>query len=160
MARRITVKVQSIIAGSASAAALVSTEPLSFWGGYDPDRGDIIDRHHPLKGMKAAGRILVIPAGRGSCSGSGTLLEAIQNRMAPAAIVLGTIDPIIGLGAVLGEELYGIRLPVVVATDHDRGLIMPGDIVTITPDGTMTIECNDDSSPIPFSPNDLPNSRS
>ena len=53
--------------------------------------------------------------------------------MAPAAIVLGTIDPIIGLGAVLGEELYGIRLPVVVATDHDRGLIAPGDIVNNCP---------------------------
>ena len=80
--------------------------------------------------------------------------------MAPAAIVLGHDRPDHRAWCILGEELYGIHLPVVVATDHDRGLIAPGDIVTIARDGTITIDCNDDSSPIPFSPNDLPNSRS
>jgi predicted aconitase with swiveling domain len=135
----VTISAQPVVAGFATAPALVSEEPLSFWGGFDPDRGVIIDRHHPLEGMNAAGHTLVIPAGRGSCSGSGTLLEAIRNATAPAAIVLGTVDPIIGLGAVLGEELYGIRLPVVVVSDADRSLIETGDIVTIANNGTITI---------------------
>jgi predicted aconitase with swiveling domain len=135
-----TVKGEPIVAGEANATALVSTEPLSFWGGYNPDTGEIIDRHHPLSGMIAAGRVLVIPSGRGSCSGSGTLLEAIHNGNAPAAIVLGSVDPIIGLGAILGDELYGDRLPVVVVSDLDQYQIRTGDTVTIAADGTMTIQ--------------------
>jgi predicted aconitase with swiveling domain len=135
----------SIVAGDAAATALASSEPLSFWGGYDPDSGEIIDRHHPLSGMVATGRVLVIPSGRGSCSGSGTLLEAIHNGNAPAAIVLGTIDPIIALGAILGEELYGIRLPVVVLSELERCQIKTGDIVTLAADGMMTILAGVDS---------------
>ena len=135
-----TFKGDSIVAGDATARALVSSEPLSFWGGYDPETGEIIDRHHPLSGTVAAGRVLVIPSGRGSCSGSGTLLEAIHNGNAPAAIVLGLVDPIIGLGAILGEELYGYRLPVVVVSDLDDCQIKTGDTVTIKVDGTLMIE--------------------
>ena len=128
-----------IVAGAASAHALVSAEPLSFWGGYDPESGKIIDHHHPLAGMTAARRVLVIPSGRGSCSGSGTVFEAIRNDEAPAAIVLGAIDPIIALGAILADELYGNRLPVVVA-DLRQLQIKTGDLVTIASGGTMTIQ--------------------
>jgi predicted aconitase with swiveling domain len=135
-----TIHGDPIVTGDATARALVSSVPLSFWGGYDPDTGEIIDRHHPLSGMVAAGRVLVIPSGRGSCSGSGTLLEAIHNCNAPAAIVLGSVDPIIGLGAILGEELYGNRIPVVVISDLDGCQIKTGDSVTITGDGTVTIQ--------------------
>lgn len=134
-----TLHAKSIVAGDAAATALVSSAPLSFWGGYDPDSGEIIDRYHPLSGRVATGRVLVIPSGRGSCSGSGTLLEAIHNGNAPAAIVLGSIDPIIALGAILGEELYGIRLPVVVVQDFERRQIKTGDAVTLSADGMMTI---------------------
>lgn len=139
-----TVQGQPIVAGRASAVALASGEPLSFWGGYDPDTGEIIDRHHPLSGSIAAGRVLVIPSGRGSCSGSGTLLEAIHNGNAPAAIVLGTVDPIIGLGAILGDELHGHQVPVVVVPDLRRIQIETGDLVTITADGMVTIQAQAD----------------
>jgi len=128
-----------IVAGDVAATVLASSEPLSFWGGYDPDSGEIIDRHHPLSGMVATGRVLVIPSGRGSCSGSGTLLEAIHNGNAPAAIILGAIDPIIALGAILGEELYGVRLPVVVVSALERYQIRTGDAITLAADGMMTI---------------------
>ena len=112
---------KSIVAGAADAdSALVTDEPLASGAGSTRDTGEIIDRHHPLSGMVAAGRVLVIPSGRGSCSGSGTLLEAIHNGTAPAAILLGSVDPIIGLGAILGDELYGHRLPVVVLSDPDH----------------------------------------
>ncbi|MFN8425100.1 MAG: hypothetical protein U0X87_02420 [Anaerolineales bacterium] len=38
--------------------ALVSREPLSFWGGYDWKTGEIIDRRHPLSGEIAKGEFL------------------------------------------------------------------------------------------------------
>lgn len=129
---------QPVVAGAAQGAALVADVPLSFWGGFDPESGEILDRRHPLAGMTATGRVLVIPSGRGSCSGSGVILEAIRNGTAPAAIILSRLDPIIGLGAILGDELYGACPVIVVVADEDRRRIGPGALVTISADGTVT----------------------
>lgn len=129
-----------LIAGTARASALAADVPLSLWGGLDPETGTIIDRHHPLAGACLAGRILCLPAGRGSCSASGVLLEAIRAGTAPAAIVLSRPDPVIGLGAILGEELYGRTVPVVVVAEAERARIRAGDLVAIAPDGTVTVE--------------------
>jgi len=73
-----------LVDGNASGPLLVSDVGISFWGGIDPQSGNIIDEHHPLKGSNVSGKILVIPSGRGSCSGSGALLELIVNNCAPA----------------------------------------------------------------------------
>lgn len=104
----------SVVAGVAAGELLVTTEPLSFWGGLDPASGEIIDRRHPLSGQCVTGRILAVPHGRGSCSASGVLLEAICNGTGPAAILTSKLDPIIGLGAILADELYGRVVPVAV----------------------------------------------
>jgi len=91
---------------------LVVDVPLSFWGGVDPATGRVIDRHHPLHGASLAGRVLVMPSGRGSCSASGVLLESICLGTGPAAILTLRPDPILVLGAVLAEELHGLTMPV------------------------------------------------
>ena len=65
-----------VIPGDAEGIALVSDEPLSFWGGYDHRTGEIIDRRHPLAGQIAAGRILCLPFSRGSSTTTAVLLEA------------------------------------------------------------------------------------
>jgi predicted aconitase with swiveling domain len=57
--------------GLAEGPVLSSTVGLSFWGGVDPETGIIIDHHHPLRGSSVVGKILVMPGGRGSCTGSG-----------------------------------------------------------------------------------------
>ncbi len=81
-----------IIRGQASGAALVSQEPLSFWGGYDWKTGEIIDRRHPLSGSIAKDKILVIPFTRGSSTTTAVLLEAIRAQTAPAAIITTDTD--------------------------------------------------------------------
>ncbi len=133
------VRGQAVVAGSARAEALAADAPLSFWGGFDPDAGIIIDRRHPLSGCLATGRVLVIPSGRGSCSGSGVLLEAIHNGTAPAAIISSRLDPVIGLGCILGDELYARHLPMVVVPDQDRLLIETGDLIEIDELGLITV---------------------
>src|SRR5205809_217573 len=55
------VAVRAIVAGNAEGDALVTSDALSFRGGYDFHTGEIIDRHHPLAGTRAAGRILAVP---------------------------------------------------------------------------------------------------
>ena len=132
---------EAVTAGSARGEALTADIPLSFWGGFDPETGVIIDQRHPLVGCNAAGRVLVLPAGRGSCSGSGVLLEAIRNGTAPAAILTSRLDPIIGLGCILGDELYGSCPPLLVISDDDRRQIANGDLISVDQRAVITVTC-------------------
>ena len=99
-------EVTVLVAGAASGTALVLEEPLSFWGGIEPETGRIIDRRHPQLGLEVTGRILVMPIGRGSSSSSTVFAEAIRRGTAPAAVFLHEIDPIVALGAVVAQRLY------------------------------------------------------
>jgi predicted aconitase with swiveling domain len=96
------------------ATALVLDEPLSLWGGVDPESGEIIDAHHPQHGANVRGRVLVMPGGRGSSSSASVLAEAARAGTAPSAILLAEPDLILAIGAQVAEELYGIRIPIVV----------------------------------------------
>jgi predicted aconitase with swiveling domain len=108
-------EVSAFVVGTAEGDVLILDEPLSLWGGLDPATGDVIDVRHPQRGARVAGRVLLLPAGRGSSSSSTILAEAIRAGTAPAAIVLGEPDPILALGAIVGRELYGTVVPIVVA---------------------------------------------
>lgn len=109
------------MAGTAVAPALVLDEPLSLWGGLDPETGRIIDQRHPQVGEVVTGKVLVLPAGRGSSSASSILLEAIRAQTAPAAIITAEVDGILALGAAVGKALYDVALPVlVVGEDYGR----------------------------------------
>lgn len=109
---------RTLVAGAAAGVVLVLEEPLSLWGGLDPATGRVIDVRHPQHGAIVTDRVLVMPGGRGSSSSSSALAEAIRAGTAPAAIVLGEPDPILALGAIVGRELFGARVPVV-ALDED-----------------------------------------
>jgi predicted aconitase with swiveling domain len=111
---RIAVVGVALTSGRAAAPVLVLDEPLSFWGGVDAVSGAIIDTHHPQVGQPVAGRILMLHSGRGSSSSSSVLAETIRNRVGPAAILLVSSDPILALGCLVAEELYGVQVPVVV----------------------------------------------
>jgi uncharacterized protein len=101
-------------AGEAAGPALLLDDPLSLWGGIDVATGRIIDRSHPQLGACVTGTILVMPGGRGSSSSASVLAEAVRRRTGPAGIVLGTPDPILTVGALVAESLYGLRCPIVV----------------------------------------------
>jgi predicted aconitase with swiveling domain len=104
---------RAVVPGRAEGPALITREPLSFWGGYDPDTGEITDRSHPLSGVIAAGRVLVVPETRGSSTTTAVLLEAIRRGTAPAAFVTRGVDAFLALAAVVAEEMYGGAPPVV-----------------------------------------------
>ena len=108
---------RTLVSGSGEGPALVLDEPLSFWGGLDPATGRVTDVHHPQAGAEVAGRVLVMPGGRGSSSSSSVLAEAIRAHTAPVAIALLQPDPILALGAIVARELYGIAVPVVVVDE-------------------------------------------
>ena len=128
-----------VVAGSAEGAALVSKEPLSFWGGLCPRTGKIIDRRHERSGAVVAGKIFVFPQGRGSSTSSATLLESIRTGVAPAAIINLRVDPILALGSIVSDELYRKPVPIVVLAEKDFYSIRENDHLTIEPDGKVLV---------------------
>ena len=107
---------RSVVGGAASGPVVSLREPLSFWGGFDPETGVVIDQRHPDRGRRLAESIVLVERGRGSSSGSSVLAEAIRVGTAPAAMVMCHDDEIIALGAIAAEELYGRTMPVVIAS--------------------------------------------
>jgi predicted aconitase with swiveling domain len=128
-----------IVAGSAQGAALVSKEPISFWGGVCPRTGEIIDRRHELSGAIVTGRVFVFPQGRGSSTSSATLMESIAAGVAPAAIINLKVEPILALGSIVSDELYHQAVPIVVLQEKDFFSIKENDHLTIEPDGTVKV---------------------
>jgi len=101
-----------ILRGSAVGGILATDEPLSFWGGVDPATGRIIDVHHPLHGECLTGRILVMPSSRGSCTGSGVLLDLVLSGRGPAALIFREAEDVLTLGALVAEGMFCAALPV------------------------------------------------
>lgn len=127
-----------LAAGTAAARALVLREPLSLWGGMDPATGELIDAHHPQRGVSLAGRVVVMAAVRGSSSASSVLAEAVRAGCAPAAFLLGETDLILAVGAAVAEELYGMRVPVVVLPPGQLAQIRDDALLRVDEDGSVT----------------------
>lgn len=129
-----------IVHGQGEGPVLATTVPLSLWGGLNPHTGEIVDRHHPLSGQRVAGRVLVMPYGRGSSTASGVLLEAIVTEQAPAAILLAEVDEIIALGAIVADEIFSKRLPVVVLDPDSFQRALQASHARITEDGSVILQ--------------------
>jgi cis-L-3-hydroxyproline dehydratase len=102
----------SILSGHATGPIVATREALSFWGGVDPATGQVIDVHHPLHGKSLTGAILLMPSSRGSCTGSGVLLDLILTGRGPAALIFTEAEDVLTLGALVAAEMFGKPLPV------------------------------------------------
>ncbi len=111
--------------------ALVLDEPLSLWGGLDPATGRIVDARHPQRGASVSGRVLAMSAVRGSSSSSSVLAEAVRAGTAPLAVLLGERDLILSVGSAVAEELYGVRVPIVVWPRARLAALRTGDRVIV-----------------------------
>lgn len=148
----------AIMPGRVSGRVLASSEPLSFWGGVDPANGRVIDTRHPLHGACISGRILMLPSSRGSCSGSGVLLDLVLGGRGPAAIVFSEPEYVLTLGALIASEMFGRSLPVLrldresfakfadlpdLAIEEDR--ILAGDhVLPVLPPLTARLDLTDE----------------
>ena len=128
-----------LVAGEGEGELLLLAEPLSLWGGLDPETGEIIDRRHPAAGRNVRGRVLALPAGRGSSSASSILLEAVRLGTAPAAIISAEADPILALGAAVAREMYGAAPPVVVLAPAAYGQLRDGRRVRVDAGGRVSL---------------------
>ena len=128
-----------IVPGSGEGTALVSTEPLSFWGGVCPRTGEIIDRRHELSGENVTGKVFVFPTGRGSSTSSAVLMQSIKAGVAPAAIINLSIDPMLALGSIVSDELYQRTVPIVILRQEDFLSIKQDDHLDVKPNGRVLV---------------------
>ncbi len=126
--------------GMARGDALVLDEALSFWGGFDARTGNIIDAHHPQRGLCVAGRFLILPESRGSAGTPAGVAEAIRHGVGPVAIALGKADVNVAVGAMVAAALYGIEVPVLVIADVDRARLRSGDRIEADRQGRLRVE--------------------
>ncbi|MDQ2066975.1 aconitase family protein [Xinfangfangia sp. CPCC 101601] len=128
------IQARFILEGVATGDVLATDEPISFWGGVDPASGKVIDVHHPLHGQSLAGRVLVMPGTRGSCTGSGVLLDMALNGKAPAAVIFSQPEDVVTLGALIAGEMFNCGLPVLRVSEAERQLLAASARVVVTPE--------------------------
>lgn len=116
-------KGRAIVEGTSTAEALVSMKPISFLGGVDPADGKIIEKNHDLCGACVKGKVLVFPHGHGSTVGSYVMYSLAKKGLAPAAIINQTADPVVVVGAIIGN------IPMIDKVDISK--IRTGDTVEV-----------------------------
>lgn len=129
------IQASPVVPGAAVGEVLASQEPLSLWGGYDQETGEIIDRRHPLSGESAAGKVLAVPFSRGSSTTTAVLLESLRAGTAPAAIVTTGEATFFALAGIVAEELWGHSMPVVAVDTRSFELLKTGERVEILESG-------------------------
>jgi predicted aconitase with swiveling domain len=119
-----------IYRGKAQGEALVTSMPISFYGGVDPNTGVVLEKGHELQGVSVKGKVLVFPQGKGSTVGSYTLYRMKKNGTAPAAMINRETETIVAVGAIISEIPFIDKI--------DIGKIKTGNKVTVDND-TVTI---------------------
>ena len=119
-------KGRTISPGKARGEAIVSKEPMGFYGGIDPKTGVVIEKGHELEGKSVKDKILVFPQGKGSTVGSYIIYGLKKNEVAPAAIVNKETETIVATGVILAG------IPCVDGIDIDK--IKTGDKLKVDAD--------------------------
>ncbi len=124
---------RKIFGGKAEGEALVTNDDISFYGGCDPETGEIVEKGHELEGQSISGKILVFPTGKGSTVGSYVLYALKKGGKGPLAIINKSTDPVVAVGCIISE------IPAVDQIDIEN--IKTGQRIVVDADnGTVTIE--------------------
>ena len=143
MTREWQIDAAVLIPGEAEAEALVLGDTLSFWGGFDPVEGKIVDVHHPQSGTRVEGSVLCIPHSKGSAGTPGGIAETLRRGSGPRAFVLGERDVNISVGTLVANRLYDLSVPVVQLTHDQLAGLSSGDRIRIDRGGRITVRRGD-----------------
>lgn len=123
-------KGRTISPGKAEGEAIVSPEPIGFYGGIDIKTGIVIEKGHPLEGKSVTGKILVFPYGKGSTVGSYVIYGLKKNDVAPVGIINKETETIVATGVILAGipcvdqiDIEKIKDGDTVLLDADNGIV-------------------------------------
>ena len=121
---------RKIFKGKVVGEALVTGDDISFYGGCDPETGEIVEKDHHLEGKSVSGKVLVFPSGKGSTVGSYVLYALRKAGKAPLAIVNKVMDPVIAVGCIISEipavdqiDISKIKDGQKIEVDADNGVV-------------------------------------
>ena len=132
MTKVVLFKGRVLLEGRATGEALVSRKAFTFAHGVEPSTGVVTDLRSDLRGENVREKVLFFPFGKGSTTGAAWFLETVRLGNGPAAVLTQTAEPMIVTGAILGEMLYGRKIPVM--TDFPptmAEILRTGDPVTV-----------------------------
>ena len=110
---------------------------LSFWGGVDPATGGLSDPRSAFHGRLIGGTVLMVAEPAGSSSSSAVVLELLYRGIAPAALILGAVDAILGLGILVAAEMGLPVCPLLYLPAAKQRSWPQGCMVTIGVDGRL-----------------------
>jgi predicted aconitase with swiveling domain len=123
-------KGRMISPGKAEGEAIVSKEPIGFYGGIDAKTGIVIEKGHELEGKCVKDKILVFPCGKGSTVGSYVIYGLKINGVAPKAIVNEETETIVATGVILanipcvdGIKINKFKTGDKIIIDADKGIV-------------------------------------
>lgn len=126
-------KGRMISPGKVEGEAIVSPEPIGFYGGIDLNTGIVIEKGHALEGKSVKDKILVFPNGKGSTVGSYVIYGLQKNKVGPLGIINKETETIVATGVILAG------IPCVDKIDISQ--IKTGDKVVLNADdGEVTVE--------------------
>ncbi|MBU1205497.1 MAG: DUF126 domain-containing protein [Proteobacteria bacterium] len=126
---KIILKGRKVIGGKAEGEAVVTRQPVSFLGGVNPDKGIVVEKGHELEGQSLTGKVFIFPHGKGSTAGPYIIYAMAKRKTAPAAMINVEAEPIIAVGAAMGN------IPLVDRLDQNPlEAIATGDYVKIDGD--------------------------
>jgi predicted aconitase with swiveling domain len=96
-------KGRKVMGGIVRGEALVSKEPVSFYGGIDPTTGCVTEPGHCCCGEKISGKVFTFPSGKGSTVGSYVIYRMKKLGTAPLAIINQETEAIIATGCVISD---------------------------------------------------------
>jgi len=126
-------KGRMISPGKVEGEAIVSPDPIGFYGGIDAKTGIVIEKGHPLEGKCVTDKILVFPCGKGSTVGSYVIYGLKKNNVGPKGIINKETETIVATGVILAG------IPCVDQIDIKK--IKDGDTILLDADnGTVEIK--------------------
>ncbi|MHA1606973.1 MAG: aconitase X swivel domain-containing protein [Candidatus Freyarchaeota archaeon] len=122
----IVLRGRGLVKGKAEGEAVVSSQPISFIGGVDPNTGIVIEKGHELEGCDIKGKVLVFPFGKGTTYNPFAIFAMKKRGTGPVAIINVKTEEIVLTGAILAE------IPFIDSLDRDPlEVIESGDYVKV-----------------------------
>ena len=127
------IKCRKISEGKVDGEVIVSKDSVCFYL-VEPETGVVVEKNHDIEGKSIAGKILVMPSGKGSSVVQADgLFKLAKNDKAPKAMIIEHADTVLVTGAIIMEipmvhkveaKFYETVLDGdVVSLDADKGII-------------------------------------
>jgi predicted aconitase with swiveling domain len=125
----VSLKCRKIAEGKAEGEVIISADAICFYL-VQPETGVVIEKNHSLEGQSLAGKILVIPSGKGSSVVQADgLYKLMKHNKAPKGMIVEFPDPVLVSSAIIME------IPTVMKVEKRfYETIRPGDHIDLDAD--------------------------